>query len=112
RSRPRPVLRRRFRIRARPSALLFRRSLGFGSHRAPHHQSTLHAADGGLDAENRSARRGCEELEILMQRRSFLAAALAGGLFAQPAKRRFLIDTDTASDDAVAILMALQWPDV
>jgi purine nucleosidase len=26
--------------------------------------------------------------------------------------RRFLIDTDTASDDAVAILMALRWPDV
>lgn len=25
--------------------------------------------------------------------------------------RRFIIDTDTASDDAVAILMALQWPD-
>ena len=47
-----------------------------------------------------------------MQRRSFLTVALASGLFAQPAKRRFLIDTDTASDDAVAILMALQWPDV
>lgn len=28
------------------------------------------------------------------------------------APRRFIIDTDTASDDAVAILMALQWPDV
>lgn len=27
-------------------------------------------------------------------------------------KRRFIIDTDTASDDAVAILMALQWEDV
>ena len=27
-------------------------------------------------------------------------------------KRRFIIDSDTASDDAVAILMALQWPDV
>ena len=27
-------------------------------------------------------------------------------------KRRFIIDTDTASDDAVAIIMALQWPDV
>jgi purine nucleosidase len=27
-------------------------------------------------------------------------------------QRRFFIDTDTASDDAVAILMALQWPDV
>jgi purine nucleosidase len=27
-------------------------------------------------------------------------------------RRRFFIDTDTASDDAVAILMALQWPDV
>ena len=26
--------------------------------------------------------------------------------------RRFLIDTDTASDDAVAIVMALQHPDV
>ncbi|MCU0514150.1 MAG: nucleoside hydrolase [Anaerolineae bacterium] len=26
--------------------------------------------------------------------------------------RSFLIDTDTASDDAVAILMALRWPDV
>ena len=26
--------------------------------------------------------------------------------------RRFIIDTDTASDDAVALLMALQWPDV
>lgn len=26
--------------------------------------------------------------------------------------RPFIIDTDTASDDAVAILMALQWPDV
>jgi purine nucleosidase len=26
--------------------------------------------------------------------------------------QRFIIDTDTASDDAVAILMALQWPDV
>jgi purine nucleosidase len=26
--------------------------------------------------------------------------------------RRFIIDTDTASDDAVSILMALQWPDV
>ncbi|MBI9044245.1 MAG: nucleoside hydrolase [Anaerolineaceae bacterium] len=26
--------------------------------------------------------------------------------------RKFWIDTDTASDDAVAILMALQWPDV
>ena len=26
--------------------------------------------------------------------------------------RRLIIDTDTASDDAVAILMALQWPDV
>ncbi|MCL4858937.1 MAG: nucleoside hydrolase [Caldilineaceae bacterium] len=26
--------------------------------------------------------------------------------------RRFIIDTDTASDDAVAILMALQWPAV
>lgn len=26
--------------------------------------------------------------------------------------RRFIIDTDTASDDAVAILMALQWPGV
>ena len=26
--------------------------------------------------------------------------------------RRFIIDTDTASDDAVAILMALSWPDV
>ncbi len=26
--------------------------------------------------------------------------------------RRFIIDTDTASDDAVAIVMALQWPDV
>jgi len=26
--------------------------------------------------------------------------------------RRFIIDTDTASDDAIAILMALQWPDV
>lgn len=26
--------------------------------------------------------------------------------------RHFIIDTDTASDDAVAILMALQWPDV
>ena len=26
--------------------------------------------------------------------------------------RRFIIDTDTASDDAVAILMALNWPDV
>lgn len=27
-------------------------------------------------------------------------------------KRHFIIDTDTASDDAVAILMALQWDDV
>ena len=27
-------------------------------------------------------------------------------------KRRFLIDTDTASDDAVALVMALQYPDV
>ena len=27
-------------------------------------------------------------------------------------QRRFIIDTDTASDDAVAIVMALQWPDV
>jgi purine nucleosidase len=27
-------------------------------------------------------------------------------------KRRLIIDTDTASDDAVAIIMALQWPDV
>ena len=27
-------------------------------------------------------------------------------------QRRFFIDTDTASDDAVAILMALQWTDV
>jgi purine nucleosidase len=27
-------------------------------------------------------------------------------------KRRFWIDTDTASDDAVALLMALRWPDV
>lgn len=27
-------------------------------------------------------------------------------------KRRFIIDTDTASDDAVAILMALMWPNV
>ncbi len=26
--------------------------------------------------------------------------------------RHFWIDTDTASDDAVAILMALRWPDV
>lgn len=26
--------------------------------------------------------------------------------------RRFIIDTDTASDDGAAILMALQWPDV
>ncbi len=26
--------------------------------------------------------------------------------------RRFWIDTDTASDDAVAILMALRWPDI
>lgn len=26
--------------------------------------------------------------------------------------RRFFVDTDTASDDAVAIIMALQWPDV
>lgn len=26
--------------------------------------------------------------------------------------RRFIIDTDTASDDAVALLMALSWPDV
>jgi purine nucleosidase len=26
--------------------------------------------------------------------------------------RRFIIDTDTASDDAVAILMALQWPEL
>lgn len=26
--------------------------------------------------------------------------------------RKFLIDTDTASDDAVALLMALRWPDV
>src|SRR6187549_900069 len=26
--------------------------------------------------------------------------------------RKFLIDTDTASDDAVALLMALNWPDV
>jgi inosine-uridine nucleoside N-ribohydrolase len=26
--------------------------------------------------------------------------------------RKFIIDTDTASDDAVAILMALRWPDV
>lgn len=26
--------------------------------------------------------------------------------------RRFLIDSDTASDDAVALLMALRWPDV
>jgi len=26
--------------------------------------------------------------------------------------RHFIIDTDTASDDAVAIIMALQWPDV
>ncbi|MEM7127584.1 MAG: nucleoside hydrolase [Chloroflexota bacterium] len=28
------------------------------------------------------------------------------------ANRRFIIDTDTGSDDAVAILMALQWPDI
>ena len=27
-------------------------------------------------------------------------------------KRKFFIDTDTASDDAVAILMALEWDDV
>jgi purine nucleosidase len=27
-------------------------------------------------------------------------------------ERRFFVDTDTASDDAVAILMALQWPEV
>ena len=27
-------------------------------------------------------------------------------------KRKFIIDTDTASDDAVALLMALEWPDV
>jgi purine nucleosidase len=27
-------------------------------------------------------------------------------------KRKFIIDTDTASDDAVAILMALEWPDI
>jgi len=26
--------------------------------------------------------------------------------------RRFIIDTDTASDDAVALMMALRWPDV
>jgi purine nucleosidase len=26
--------------------------------------------------------------------------------------RRFIIDTDTASDDAVALLMAMRWPDV
>ena len=27
-------------------------------------------------------------------------------------KRKFIIDTDTASDDAVALLMALEWEDV
>jgi len=27
-------------------------------------------------------------------------------------KRKFFIDTDTASDDAVALLMALEYPDV
>ena len=27
-------------------------------------------------------------------------------------KRKFFIDTDTASDDAVALLMALEWKDV
>ena len=27
-------------------------------------------------------------------------------------KRKFFIDTDTASDDAVALLMALETPDV
>ena len=27
-------------------------------------------------------------------------------------KRKFFIDTDTASDDAVALLMALEWEDV
>ena len=27
-------------------------------------------------------------------------------------KRKFFIDTDTASDDAVALLMALEWADV
>ena len=26
--------------------------------------------------------------------------------------RKFLIDTDTASDDAVALIMAMRWPDV
>src|SRR5688572_18816754 len=26
--------------------------------------------------------------------------------------RKFIIDTDTASDDAVALVMALRWPDV
>jgi inosine-uridine nucleoside N-ribohydrolase len=26
--------------------------------------------------------------------------------------RAFIIDTDTASDDAVALIMALRWPDV
>ena len=26
--------------------------------------------------------------------------------------RRFVIDTDTASDDAVALIMAAEWPDV
>ena len=55
-----------------------------------------------------------------MDRRSFLTAASLGALRLDsvtpaqgpPPQRRFLIDTDTASDDAVALLMALRWPDV
>src|SRR5258708_6194806 len=54
----------------------------------------------------------------IMHRRHFLStvAALAAPSLSNaqaPAPtRRFLIDTDTASDDAVALIMALRWPDV
>ncbi len=41
-----------------------------------------------------------------------LAADKAGVCYATAVPRAFLIDTDTASDDAVALIMALRAPDV
>src|SRR5581483_8029956 len=61
--------RRRDRVRRAARALLHRRRLGLECRRQPNGAPALHAGDGGVDAEDRAARRRRDELALLTRRR-------------------------------------------
>ncbi len=96
-------------LRRRPAGNRAARNRRFGQSAA---RATARRARGGGRARGGAAVRTRVRADVLGRSRAAARRASSHDLRSIRSMRDFLIDTDTASDDAVAILMALAAPDV